>query len=92
MQNRPIQSCLLTILIQREVVLCVAEFLWSACNEDVIIAKEILEAGDLLRHNTVNLRNWNIKYKSRVYWLYHFTTNIRGCGLKYPKLIPQYQT
>lgn len=37
----------LTVIIQGEVVLGVAEFLRPACDEDVIIPKEILEAGNL---------------------------------------------
>lgn len=39
---------LLTVLIQREVVLSVAELLRSTRNEHVVVAKEILKAGDLL--------------------------------------------
>lgn len=37
----------LTIIIQREVILGIAEFLWSTCNEDIIITEEILKAGNL---------------------------------------------
>lgn len=37
----------LTVIIQREVVLGVAEFLRPACDEDIIIPEEILEAGNL---------------------------------------------
>lgn len=37
----------LTIIIQREVILGIAEFLWSTRNEDIIITEEILKAGNL---------------------------------------------
>lgn len=40
---------MLTILVQREVILGIAEFLWSTCNENVVITKEILQAGNLRR-------------------------------------------
>lgn len=40
-------TVMLTVVIQREIVLSVAKFLRSACNEDVVVAKEILEAGNL---------------------------------------------
>lgn len=38
---------LLTTVIQRKVILGVAEFLRSTCNEDIVVAKEILKAGHL---------------------------------------------
>lgn len=37
----------ITILIQREVILGVAEFLRSTCDEDVILPKEVLKASNL---------------------------------------------
>jgi hypothetical protein len=45
----------LTILIQREVILGIAELLRATGNEDIIITKEILKTGDLeeQRDNTI---------------------------------------
>lgn len=36
-----------TIFIQREVILRVAKFFWSTGNKNIIVAKEILQAGHL---------------------------------------------
>lgn len=46
-ENREKFISLLTAVIQRKVILGVAEFLRSACNEDIVLAKEILKAGHL---------------------------------------------
>ena len=41
---------MITVLIQREVVLGVAELLRSTRNEDVIIPKKVLQTGHLITH------------------------------------------
>lgn len=48
-----------TVLIQGEVVLGVAEFLWSTRDEDVVLAKEILKAGDLRSQGSVDQLIWH---------------------------------
>lgn len=37
----------LTAVIQHKVILCVAVLLWATCYEDVIVPKEVLQAGNL---------------------------------------------
>ena len=49
----------LTAVIQHKVILCIAVLLWTARDEHVVIAKEILEAGNLegeLKKNVFTLR------------------------------------
>lgn len=38
----------LTVVIKREVILGVAEFLWATGDEDVVVPKEVLKASNLL--------------------------------------------
>lgn len=45
-------NSLLTVIVQRKVVLGIAEFLRAASDEDVVVAKEILEAGHLGSQDT----------------------------------------
>lgn len=40
---------MLTILIQGEIILSIAEFFRTTSNEHIIITKEIMETGDLWR-------------------------------------------
>lgn len=43
---------MLTVVIQREVILGVAEFLWSTRDENIVVTKEILKASNLLCRKT----------------------------------------
>lgn len=42
----------LTVVIKREVVLGVAEFLWATGDEDVVVPEEVLKASNLLHQKT----------------------------------------
>lgn len=45
----------LTVVIQREVILGVAEFLWSTRDENIVLTKEILKASNLLCRKTKDM-------------------------------------
>lgn len=48
---------LLTVVVQRKVVLGIAEFLRATSDEDVIVTKEILETGHLRSQDTGRKKN-----------------------------------
>lgn len=60
----------LTVVIQREVILGVAELLRSARDENVVVTKEILKASNLLCRKTKRHDNVN-----------HPTTDPRSAGI-----------
>lgn len=49
---------MLTVVIQREVILGVAEFLWSTRDENIVVTKEILKASNLLCRKTKDTTRW----------------------------------